>query len=180
MVMIQPGTTFRNEKTKEVITFVETAASSNGERAVFEYTIVNDGTNPVEHIHMNADEKFEVLSGTFSYSLDGKKGEVKAGESITLPKGIRHQHGNWHAEPARIRQTITPAHDFEDVVAKIFELTRDGKMPGGEPPFLQAMVWMKYCSGKTYLANIPVPVQKVLSAVLGPVGKLAGYRSHYI
>jgi quercetin dioxygenase-like cupin family protein len=178
--MIKQGTVLLNEKTGEEITFVETAASTNGAKAVFEYSIIKDGTNPVEHIHENMDETFEVLSGVFSYSLEDKKGEVKAGDKITLPKGIRHRHGNEYNEPVRVRQTVTPAYDIEDVVAKIFELTRDGKMPNGDPPFLQAMVWMNYCESKTYLANIPKPIQKGLAVVLGPIGKMLGYTAIYM
>jgi hypothetical protein len=52
-------------------------------------------------------------------------------------------------------------------------------MKRGQPPFLQLMVWMKELEGKTCVDGIPVGVQRVLAALLAPIGKVMGYRAFY-
>ena len=61
----------------------------------------------------------------------------------------------------------------------LFGLVGDGKVPKGQPAFLQLMVWGKSFKSKTYIASVPIGLQKVLTNLLAPVGRLIGYKAVY-
>jgi hypothetical protein len=57
---------------------------------------------------------------------------------------------------------------------------RDGKTDEkGFPNLLQGAVMLKEYEDEYRLARPPLPVQKMLLAVLAPVGRLLGYRARY-
>lgn len=45
------------------VTFVETAADTNGERLVMEHRVAPDNAPPPDHLHRHQEETFEVLAG---------------------------------------------------------------------------------------------------------------------
>lgn len=57
--------------------------------------------------HRGRQELWEVKSGTLTVISDGKRIEVKAGESISLPKGNVHCMNNVHDEPVTVVETQT-------------------------------------------------------------------------
>jgi hypothetical protein len=44
---------------------------------------------------------------------------------------------------------------------------------------MQELVILKYLESKTFLADIPIGIQKVLKNVVAPIGRLMGYRAIY-
>ncbi|GIV35497.1 MAG: hypothetical protein KatS3mg031_3032 [Chitinophagales bacterium] len=154
--MATKGQVLYNEKTREKIEFVETSSTTNGERTTIIWTMTKEGSNPVEHLHKNFDEHFEILTGKMSFSLGKEKGFKTKGEKFTFPSGVPHRHWNEQVEDLVVKQTISPAFDMEDVITTLFQFAAEGKMQGGNPPLLQVMYWLKYGKSKTYLAAIPV------------------------
>src|SRR4051794_41946312 len=57
------GQQLENPVTGEKLTFVETAASTNGERVVVDLELVAGGKGPGGHGHPNQEEKVEGLAG---------------------------------------------------------------------------------------------------------------------
>jgi hypothetical protein len=134
----------------------------------------------VEHFHTNADEHFDIISGTFSYKIKGKTLKAHAGEQVVLPKG--QAHANWNAEATDLvmYQTITPSLDIDRFLDTLFGLSMEGKLDKkGQPAFLQVMIWLRFVQSKTYLAAIPRKVQDILAFVLTPVAALLGYQPFY-
>ena len=111
--------------------------------------------------------------------LDGKKQTLTAGEQITLPKNKAHNHYNSDAEAVVFIQSISPALDFDYLLENIIGLTIDGKMPNGKAGLIQELVTLKYLDSKSYLADIPQGMQKLLMNVVGPIGRIFGYRAIY-
>ena len=54
---------------------------------MFEFTIPPRAQVPVRHYHESVDEVVYGLSGTTTTSLDGKKHELRAGQSLLIPHG---------------------------------------------------------------------------------------------
>lgn len=44
---------------------------------------------------------------------------------------------------------------------------------------VQELVTLKYLDSKTFLADIPVGIQKILMYTIAPLGRLFGYRAIY-
>lgn len=159
--------------------YLETAGDTKGERLVVKATIKGKGQYAPHHIHVFQDELFEVVSGKLMIWLDGETKVLTAGEKILLPKSIPHNHYNNEDIPVTYIHTVTPAYDFEYLIENLTGLAADGKGKNGKYGLVQELVTLKYLDSKTYLANMPVGIQNILSDVIGPVGRMFGYRAIY-
>jgi quercetin dioxygenase-like cupin family protein len=173
------GQILSNPNTGDVYEFLETAKDTNGQRVTIKMTLKSKGELVPNHYHALQDEHFEVISGKLTILLDGKNQILTQGEKITLPKNKPHNHYNNDTESAVFIQTISPALDFDYLLENIIGLTIDGKMPNGKAGLVQELVTLKYLDSKSYLANIPQGPQKFLMNVVGPIGRMFGYRAIY-
>lgn len=167
-------------QTGETFEIVETAKETRGAYTRMKVTFQPGSLKPVLHLHESGDEIFEAVSGKLTYQLAGKWGTIGPGEKILLPKGVPHTHYNAESEPFIGYQTVSPAMDFEVFIETFCGLLNDGKFKNGQPPFLQIMVWIQTLKAKTFLAAIPVGVQKTLAFLLTPVALVLGYRKTYL
>ena len=177
--MPSKGQTLSNPYTGDIYEFLETAKDSNGQRVTMKMTLKSKGEQVPNHFHALQDEHFEVISGKLTIVLDGKKQILTQGEKITLPKNKPHNHYNNDDETVIFIQSVSPALDFDYLLENIIGLTIDGKMPNGKAGLVQELVTLKYLDSKSYLANIPLGLQKLLMNVVGPIGRMFGYRAIY-
>jgi mannose-6-phosphate isomerase-like protein (cupin superfamily) len=173
------GQIIPNPRTGEYIEFIETAAETNGDYTCIKIKITAGGFKPVLHMHTTTDETFEVINGRLSYVQDGETKTIGAGEKITLPRKKFHTHYNGGEEDLVLYQTFTPSLDVDLFLENLFGLDAEGKVQGGKPAFLQLMVWGKKYQCKAYVASVPLGIQKVLTSILSPVGRLFGYKAAY-
>lgn len=166
-------------QTGDVFQYLETSKDTNGERMTLKQTIKAKGHLYPNHLHTLQDEDFEVLDGKLTIWLDGKTKTILKGEKITLPRHIPHNHFNNDDEPVTFIQTVYPALDFEYLLENIICLTIDGKMVKGKASMVQQLVTLRYLDSKTFLPRIPIVLQKMLMNIVGPVGRLFGYRAIY-
>ncbi|HSJ68540.1 MAG TPA: cupin domain-containing protein [Anditalea sp.] len=159
--------------------FLETANDTSGQRVTLKATILSKGQYVPNHFHAFQDETFEVISGQLTILIDGNPKILSAGEKITLQKNIPHNHYNNSDMPLIYIQTVTPALDFDYLVENLVGLAADGKSKNGKYGLMQELVALKYLDSKSYLADIPVGIQKVLMHTVAPIGRLLGYRAIY-
>ena len=177
--MATKGQILENPITGDVYEFLETSQDTQGERMKLKMTLKIKGVFVPHHFHTLQEETFEVISGKLTIWLAGKEQILSAGEQITLPKNIPHNHYNAQDEPLVLIQTVTPALDFEYLLQSLIGLTADGKMPNGKAGIVQELVTLKYLDSKSYLASMPVPIQKLLMHIVAPIARLFGYRAIY-
>jgi quercetin dioxygenase-like cupin family protein len=173
------GKIMTNPTNGDTYEFVETAKDTNGASVIVKATIKSKGKLVPKHYHVYQDETFEVVSGSLTVWLDGKTKILSAGEKLTLPKNIPHNHYNNDDIPVSYIHTVTPAFDFDYLIENLIGLAADGKSKNGKYGLVQELVSLKYLDGKTYLADIPLGVQKFLMNVIAPIGRLFGYRAIY-
>lgn len=159
--------------------FLETARDTNGQHVTLKATIYSKGQLVPKHFHVFQDETFEVVSGQLTVWLDGQTRTLSAGEKITLPKNIPHNHYNSEDIPLSYIHTITPALDFDYLIENLAGLAADGKGKNGKYGLVQELVTLKYLDSKSYLADIPIGIQKILMNTIAPIGRLFGYRAIY-
>ncbi len=177
--MPRKGQVIQNSRTGEFIEFIETADDTAGAYSRIKIKIIAGGFKPVLHLHTTTDETFEVISGQLTYVLNGETKTITAGEKVTLPKGKPHTHYNEGKEDLVMYQTFTPSLDIDLFLENLFGLDAEGKVPNGQPAFLQLMVWGKTLQSKAYIASVPLGLQKALSFILAPVGRIIGYKAVY-
>jgi quercetin dioxygenase-like cupin family protein len=173
------GQILTNPDSGDIYEFLETAKDTNGQRVTMKMTLKSKGKLVPSHFHALQDEHFEVVSGNLTILLDGKNQVLAQGEKMTLPKNKPHNHYNASNETVILIQSVTPALDFDYLLENIIGLTIDGKMPNGKAGLIQELVTLKYLDSKSYLADIPQGLQKLLMNVVGPIGRIFGYRAIY-
>ena len=173
------GQILNNPTNGDSYEFIETARDSNGERVIMKASIKSKGQLVPRHFHVFQDETFEVLSGQLTVWSDGQTRTISAGEKILLPKNIPHNHYNNDDNPVVYIHSVTPALDFDLLIENLVGLAADGKSKNGKYGLVQELVSLKYLDSTSYLADIPVGMQKVMMNIIAPIGRLLGYRAVY-
>jgi len=89
---------------------------------MFELTIPPGSNVPPPHSHSNNEECVYVLAGTLRYSVAGETRDLKAGQTMSTPRGSVHAFSNPFAETARALIVMSPdigAQYFRDVAAVV-------------------------------------------------------------
>lgn len=173
------GQKVRNPTNGDTYEFIETAKDTNGESVKLKATINTKGQLVPNHLHVFQEESFEVISGKLTIFLDGQTRILSSEEKITFPKNIPHNHYNNHDTPLTYFHIATPALDFDFLIETLAGLAADGKSKDGKYGLVQELVILKYLDSKSYLADIPIGIQKVLMNTIAPIGRLFGYRAIY-
>lgn len=173
------GKIIANPQTGDIYEFLETSEETHGRRVVMRSTIKSKGQLVPKHFHVLQDETFEVLSGQLTVWLDGKTTKVSAGEKVILPKNKPHNHYNGGDTDLTYIHSVTPGLDFDYLIENLLGLAADGKSKHGKYGLVQELVTLKYLDSKSYLADIPLGIQKILMNTIGPIGRLFGYRAIY-
>jgi mannose-6-phosphate isomerase-like protein (cupin superfamily) len=179
--MARAGERLYNPIQGDWIVFRETAGDTGGELLSAELIVSPQGENPL-HVHPRQEERFEVLSGTLGIQISDEHGRLGEGEETTVPPGTPHRWWNDDVqEGARVLVELRPALNSEIYFETLYGSTRDGRINANGPSFFlqHAVTLTGLNKGEIYRASPPVPVQKLLLAVLAPVGRILGYRDHY-
>ena len=90
-------------------------------------TLSVDGHVPGAHVHPAQEERFEIVSGTMKFRMNGKKIVAGPGETVVVPAGARHKFANGGDEEVQVRVTVTPAMKMEDLLENTIALAEEGK-----------------------------------------------------
>ncbi len=105
------------------IRFLIDEDQSSESLVMFEFTVPSQARVPAAHFHRDVDEVIHGLSGTMTTTLDGKKHQIGAGDTLFIPRGCVHTHENLHGETARVLITMTPGligrRYFEEMASAI-------------------------------------------------------------
>lgn len=177
--MAEKGQIITNPTTGDSYEFLETAEDTGGSSVVMKAIIRSKGPLVPDHLHAFQEETFKVISGKLTILKDGNKTVLFAGEQVTLPKNMPHNHYNRSDEEVVYIHSVKPALDFDYLMENLIGLISEGKGKDGSFGFVQDLVSLKYLDSKTYLAGIPIGLQKLLANTIAPVGRLLGYRAVY-
>lgn len=136
--------------------------------------------NDAEHLHPHQAESFVVQSGEFQVDIEGTVHSLAEGDDITIPPNTVHHHWNPSDRPAWIRVERSPARHTDALLETMYVLSQTNRTNArGFPNLLQLAVLQHAHAGDSYTPNLPIVVQKALSFILAPIGRLVGYKTHY-
>jgi quercetin dioxygenase-like cupin family protein len=72
----------------------------NSDTLTFGIVTINPGTSNPPHVHPNCDEVLYLLAGRLRHELGDKEFDMKAGDTISIPTGIKHRANVVGDEPA--------------------------------------------------------------------------------
>jgi mannose-6-phosphate isomerase-like protein (cupin superfamily) len=91
------------------------------------------GNSPPLHRHIDEDEIFHIISGTFRFVVDGKQLTVSAGDTLRGPKGFPHTYRVESREGGRLL-SITAKQQFENFVRALGRQPTRGGLPDPSGP----------------------------------------------
>jgi len=165
MVDYDEHRTIENPMIGDRVTFVKTAAETDGEYELVRVVLQPGGGTPL-HYHTAFSEQFEVEEGQLNLDCNGRTNVLLPGDSIVAPIGSIHRFYNDSAEPVVFLTTVRPARYFEYFLRLSYGLARDGKVrSSGIPKSLwHAAVFFRW--GETYMPNVPLAAQKAIFGAL--------------
>ena len=112
---------------KDTVTFVRTAAESNGQVSDLELTLLPGGRNPL-HYHMSYSETFTAIDGEVGVGLGMiKKRILRPGNSYTVEHNKLHYFFNPTDKEIKFKTEIKPGHEgFENSLRILYGLAEDG------------------------------------------------------
>ena len=165
-----------NPATGERVHWLLTSAESDGRLVRAEWWTLPGGGVVFQHIHVESEERFEILSGRMAADVGGRRIELGPGERVSLPPGVPHSWWNCGGEELHFVLEIEPPGHFEETIETLFHLAREGRVrKDGSPRLLQMAVMASEFGLEAYPTSPPLPVLRAAAAVLAPVGRALGY-----
>lgn len=177
--MPQKGQILTNPLNGDSHEYLETAQDTGGRRVTLKAIIHSRGQLVPNHFHLYQEESFEVISGNLTIWSGGRTNVLSAGEKMTLPKNVPHNHYNDSATPVCYIHSVSPGLDFDYLIENLVGLAADGKSKNGKYGLMQELVTLRYLDSKTFLADMPLGLQKFLMNTVAPLARLMGYRAVY-
>lgn len=175
--MARVGQRITNPITGEQITFTETERDTAGARMRFDCRVSPGGARLPAHVHRTYEEHFVVVSGTLGVMLGGRTALLRAGDSIALPAMIAHQWWNAGDDIVHFLVTVTPPRNIETVLEVICGMAQSGRLNGRCMPKNPFDLAHLARFSESYLAGIPIWLQRGALALLASAGTLLGYRA---
>jgi quercetin dioxygenase-like cupin family protein len=132
------------------------------------------------HRHLDGIERFTVLEGEATGSVDGRKRLLRAGDVLDVPRGSPHVHPHTAAGvTATIEHVIEPRPRFVSVYfASWLGWLQEGRVDRqDEPTLLEIMSIIDAGGGGSWVTGPPIPVQRALARVLSRVAAARGIRA---
>jgi quercetin dioxygenase-like cupin family protein len=127
---------------------------------VMQWTVQPKGYVPFEHIHLHQDETFHIKKGEMKVVMNGEAHFAKAGESITVPKGVAHISFNNKEEVLDCVVEYTPGLDYDAFMKCFCGLTNDrliDKKGGIDIPRMGYFLMRMKAKCMTRPTEIPAP-----------------------
>jgi mannose-6-phosphate isomerase-like protein (cupin superfamily) len=175
--MAHAGQVIHNPKTGETVTFLQTAADTGGRLLRLEMTA--ERASAPGHRHPRLTERWELQEGRVRFHFRAEERLLEAPAELVIPRDTTH----WFESEGPIRTIVDyePAGRFEGFLETVYALAADGKTnEKGMPNLLRSAVLGQAYGDDYALPFPPLGVQRVLFAVLAPVGRLVGYRARYV
>ena len=91
------------------VRFLLESKDSNGQLAMFEFTVPAGAKVPAPHSHTHYDETIYGLEGVVTFTVNGRPVDIAAGDTCFIPRGAVHGFNNLKPSNAKGLAVVTPA-----------------------------------------------------------------------
>ena|SRR5215216_2356557 len=169
---------FTNPVTKETFRCI----SSTEEAYITEWIVQPGGFVPFEHIHLSQDEIFHVEQGEIRVVIEGREQIGVAGQTLTIPRGVRQIAYNNKQEVLHCVLEYRPGLDSYTVFQCFGGLTLDGDLNGqGLVNPLKMMYLLKKMNARAIArpSYVPDPLFQLSMNIFFLVGSIIGWEKLY-
>lgn len=177
---MRSGEVYENRVQGDRFVVREGSEDTGGEHLRGDLYIRPGGAVLGKHVHSYITERFEVVSGTVRFHLDGRDELARPGDAVEVPPGAVHDWSNAGDAEAHVLVDISPAERFELMIQTLYGLANDGRTDDkGVPRLLQLALFHREFHREAELVRPPRLVQRVLFRLLAPLARARGYRAVY-
>jgi mannose-6-phosphate isomerase-like protein (cupin superfamily) len=174
------GQVLDNPISGERITFLKTAADTDGELLAIDLELSPDGHVPGAHVHPIQEESFEVVKGTMKFRKGLRIVTARAGDTLVVRPGTIHKFKNAGNVPAHVRVEVRPSLRMEELFETAVTLARDGRTTAaGLPHPLDLALFMREFEAEVRAPLVPAPVMRAVTAPLAWLARRRGLDSRY-
>jgi quercetin dioxygenase-like cupin family protein len=165
----------------DYVTILELPEQTNGEYLKALLISHKNASGPPKHFHPSYYEDFEVIEGEFEFFLNGKNKKFSAGDSLLVKPGDIHtfRATDSHQVNVYLVKIHPPSEMLIPLVNTLAGLAHEGKLSNKGPGFWQGMAFSRELMDDTIFTTPPLPVQKCLTTLFGPIASLLGYKATY-
>ena len=156
------------------VTFLKTAAETNGEYLLERLELAPHGAVGPMHYHLTFAETFEVLAGRLNVDLDGRQLVLGPGERLVVPVKAPHRFYSTSDEPVIFTIECRPARRMEQATRIAYGLARDGRTNAKAIPTNIWEMAVVFELGESYLVGLPRVVQQALFGTLARIARWLG------
>lgn len=160
-------------------TFLYTATrdQTEGERFVAMLGLDPYSSGPAACVHPRAMVGIRVLQGRLTLSVDGKRRRLEPGEEIAIAPLTPYRYFNAGDEPVSAQLEATPASALDMFLVQV-DRSGLGHSRHGMRAWMQAI--SLFCAYDcTYLASLPIWLQRGLGVAIGPLARLFRIHTYY-
>lgn len=171
----------QNPVTGQQLTFLQTAADTNGQLLEMESRYPAHSKEPPLHFHPIQQETFRVLKGQMHVRMNGEVRIYKAGDEFVVAPKVVHSMWNNANEEALLNWKVAPALQTEQFFRTAYGLAQDGKVNAkGAPNLLQTALFISHHANEFRLVKPSFAVQRLMFGILKPIAKMMGYKAVYL
>jgi quercetin dioxygenase-like cupin family protein len=111
------------------IRFLLEGDDTNGQLALFEFTVPAGAKVPIPHSHERYDETIYGLEGVMTFTVNGKPVDISPGETCFIPRGAVHGFNNLKPANAKALAAVTPALIGPDFFRESADIINAGGPP---------------------------------------------------
>jgi quercetin dioxygenase-like cupin family protein len=127
------------------------------------------------HRHPGQTEHFEVLDGLLGYRRGDERGELHAGEALTVPPDVTHDWWNAGHDNLHARVTVTPPGRFVAMIGALWGLAVRGRTNAkGMPGPVDAALLLEAFGDELVFERPPPPIQRALAGTVAPIARRRG------
>jgi mannose-6-phosphate isomerase-like protein (cupin superfamily) len=131
-----------------------------------------------EHVHPALEERYEILEGEITFSIDGESRNLGPGERAVVAPGVRHRFENTGGHVSRLLVEAEPAQDLRaSIEAGARLMLTERFTSSGSPKSFRALVEAAAVARRyrdTVVLTSPPPlVQRILFPVLAGFARSA-------
>jgi quercetin dioxygenase-like cupin family protein len=109
--------------------FLVDETNGTGDVVMFEFSVPPNARVPAAHFHREVDEVVYGLEGVLTSTVEGKRHELRKGDTLFVARGSVHVHENLHGETARVLSVLTPGSIGRRYFEEIAEVVNGGGKP---------------------------------------------------
>ena len=111
------------------IRFLLDSKDTNGQLAMFEFTVPAGAKVAMPHYHERYDEIIYGLEGVVTFTVNGKPIDIGPGQTCFIPRGAVHGFNNLKPATAKALTVVTPALIGPDFFKEMAAIVNDGGPP---------------------------------------------------